>query len=196
MGAAVDPTWPDKAEETRMALGARLPELLEEEDTTVPILAHQLGVAWPSEALDFDVILAGEDSRPCDAKIPRLLLAGGGEGRVFFACVLERSFARIAEQGELHRSMAAVNAHEAEPVYACIVAYAVAAVMVARARDPKEAHAVEARLSAGCTPDALDWVAREWIKRVRNEETAEAFGTRAAVALATVPRSRDTPSIP
>jgi len=196
MGAAVDPTWPEKAEETRMALGARLPELLDEEDTDVPILAHQLGVAWPDDALDFDVILAGDERRPCDAKIPRLLLVGGGEGRVFFACVLERSFARLAQQAELHRELTAANAAQAEPLYACIVAYAVAAVMVARASEPKEARTVESRLSDDCTPRMLDWLGREWVKRVRGEETAGAFAARAALALATEHPHPDIPSRP
>jgi hypothetical protein len=196
MGVGIDPTWPEKAEETRIALGARLPELLDEEDTTVPILARQLGVTWPGEVLDFDVILAGEDSRPCDAKIARLLLAGGGAGRDFFACVLERSFARLGDQSELHRALTAANAREADGLYACIVAYAVAAVMVARAEGRAEAHAAEARIAGSCSPGAEGWIGREWIKRVRSQETAAAFGERAAAALLTERPRPDTPSTP
>jgi hypothetical protein len=180
MGARVDERWPEKAEETRASLGQALSVLLVEEDTTVPILARQLGVTWPDDPLDFDVVLrAGGRGDGCDAKVPRLLDVGEAAPRVFFACVLERSFGRLREESALHRGLTGGRA-DAEPVYACIVAYAVGAVMVAQASDRDEARAIENRLGDACTKGALAWVSREWIKRVRGGESAEAFGARAA----------------
>jgi hypothetical protein len=189
MGAAVDETWPEKAEETRASLGAAVATLLEEEDTTVPILARELGVTWPNDPLAFDVILRDEASTPCGAKLPRLLQVGGGGARVFFACALERAFARLGEEGALRQGMTkgrgqtedSVRAEPAEldRLYACVVAYAVAAVMVARADGKKEAREAESRLGDACTPGALQWVAKEWIRRVKEEESAEEWGERA-----------------
>jgi hypothetical protein len=192
MGARVDETWPVRAEETRAALGQLLPVLLEEEDTTVPVLAKELGVAWPDDPVDFDARL-GPGAAPCDPKMARVLDVSGGRARMFFACVLERAFMRLAPESAAYRGVESGSAGEpqAERLYACIVTVAVSTVLVARADDKEDARGVERGLAEGCDPRALDWVAREWIKRVREEETADAFGARAARALAdpsTAPR--------
>jgi len=189
MGADVDETWPEKAEETRVALGAAMAGLLEEEETTVPIVAKQLGVTWPDEPLTFDVILRDETSTACGSKLPRLMQVGGGGPRVFFACALERAFARLGEAGALRRGIAkgrggageAAQA-EVEKLYGCVVAYSVAAVMIARAEDKTESRVLEGRLGDACAPRAFAWASREWIKRVKGDETAEEWGERAGEA--------------
>jgi hypothetical protein len=60
----------------------------------------------------------------------------------------------------------------------------VAAVVIAEAHDEKSSQAVEQGLGDSCSPAALTWVAHEWIKRVREQETAEVFGTRAGMEIA------------
>jgi hypothetical protein len=206
MGAKVDPTWLPDAERTRAVLGAALATLLEDEDTAVPVLARQLGVAWPDEPLAFEVALRDErDPRspakslgPCDparaSGLPRRLeVASAGEapGR-FFACVLARSFARLEGEGELGKALAPLSRDGgAEPshAYGCVVAVAIGALGVAGADGAKAARAIEAdaHLEAACSPKELAWVSREWIKRVRDEESAAAFGARLARELAVVP---------
>jgi hypothetical protein len=193
MGAHVDESWPSKAEETRAVLGQMLTVLLDEEDATVPVLARQLGVTWPDtgldDALDFDVEL--EASASCDSNMPRVLgVARGGEPRVFFGCVLARAFVRLEHESAVYRGLVktgGVSATRAVPadeqLYACIVTYAVSAVLVARAQDKAEARAVERGLAAACDRRALDWMAAEWIKRVREDESPQAFGARAADAM-------------
>ena len=187
LGAGVDPTWPAKSEKARAELGRALSVLLDEEDTAVPLLARQLGVAWPSETVDFDVVLRDAEGRaPCDAKLPRLLEVGRTPARLFFACVLERSFARLAPDSSLYRAIAASRPSIADPggeasrLYACVTAYAVSALMVAQTHDEGEQRATEEALGEECAPRALAWVGHAWIKRVRGVETAEAFGARAA----------------
>ena len=180
MGARVDDTWPRLADETRTALGLQLPVLLEEEDTTVPVLTRELGVRWPEEPVEFDAVLGGAEG-PCDPKLPRVVDVSHGEARTFFGCVLQRSFARLSSESTMVRGIASVSGDgRGASLYGCIAAYAVSAVLVARAAGKDEARAVEAGLAGQCEPQALSWVARDWIQRVREEESAEAFGARGA----------------
>jgi len=192
MGKRVDETWPEKAEETRALLGQSLAVLLEEEDTTVPVLARQLGVVWPAEQVELDVKIGGGDgaeSRPLE--LPRLVVVGGGEpSRAFFASVLERALVRLAPESAMFRAIASSRADagegaegDGERLYACVAAVATYAVVVARARDEKDARGVERVIRERCAPREREWVTREWIARVKEEESAEAFGVRAARAL-------------
>jgi hypothetical protein len=199
MGARVDETWPARAEQTRDALGANLEMLALHEDAVVPTLAHQLGVAWPSEQPDFDVSLRanvmGEGDPTCDAALPRMLYvrdtrSSAPRPAVFFACVLDRTFGRLEGESLLRRGIEGVRAGLVEParkqtegLYGCISAYAVATVVVAVARDEKAAQVIEHDLGDRCSTKALDWLGHQWIKRVRDEESAEGFGRRAATEL-------------
>jgi len=191
MGGRVDEAWLANAERTRAAVGAAVATLLDDEDTTVPILARQLGVEWPTDPLDFDVaLLATEDHAAlCDARhagLPRRLdLAWSGEapGR-FFACILARSFARLEGESAMARGMKAATGDrdagaEVSALYRCFVEVAVAALLVPRTADKEASRAIDAALGATCSREALTWVAHEWVKRVREDESAEAFGARA-----------------
>ena len=188
-GARIDETWPARAEETRVALGAAMELLLEEEDTTVPILARQLGVDWPSDPVDFDVLPRGPRSPPdpCAGGLRRRLSVGDTSPVLFFACTLDASLAWLKGESALYRGMGTAGAGDAggggpatrDGLYACIVRYAVAAVLVARTPDRREAKRAEVALGEACAPKVIDWLGREWVKRVREEESAEAFGARA-----------------
>jgi len=187
MGARVDEAWPARADETRAALGGELTALLEEEDITVPLLARQLGVTWPDEPLAFDVAMGPPGHvGPCDAEVPRLLHVArqGPPPAMFFACVLGRGFVRLAEESPLFRAIGArVRSREdAARLYACVVGYAVAATLAASRREPRTTRLLEQGLGERCTPAMLDWLGREWVKRVRDEESAAGFGARAAEA--------------
>lgn len=189
MGALVDTSWPAKADETRAALGQLLPVLLEEEDTVVPVLARQLGVAWPAEPVDVNVVFRG-GAAPCEVEASRPVDVSEGRPRTFFACVLERALARSSPTSgvfrgiEAHHGSALDDARPRDRLYGCIVTFAVSAVLVVRAESRRDAQALEERLGTRCEPATLEWLAREWIKRVRDAETAEAFGARAMVELA------------
>jgi hypothetical protein len=185
-GAKVDATWPAKADATRLALGASLAVLLDQEDAVVPTLTRQLGVTWPSDPLDFDVSLATDDAEdaPCAPKLPRVLaLTPKGDPTVFFACVLDRAFTRLVEESALYRAIAAAHppADDAKRLYECVARYAVASAVIAGSVGVSAARdrALDASLAASCSPAALEWVEREWVKRVREEETVDGFGARA-----------------
>jgi hypothetical protein len=178
MGVRVDEAWLVNAEETRVALGRAVAVLLEDEDTATMVLAKQLGVEWPAEPLDFDVVLSEADGAPsCETGLPRRLKVGIGTPapELFFACVLERSFARLADESALLRATS--SAHRTE-VRDCLVKYAVAAVIVSGTPAARVSHALERRLGASCPAAELDFLVSEWVKRVRGDETAEAFGAR------------------
>jgi hypothetical protein len=192
MGVKNDEAWATNSVKTRTSLGGALATLLDVEDIEIPILTRQLGMEWPSDAVDFDVALlprGAESSGPCDpsrAGLPgRLEIAPGGEAPgPFFACVLERTFVRERDKSEIYRAILAGSSRSAEAtaLYACIVRVAVTALHVASEEGRKERETVEraAHLREACSQEALEWVSREWVKRVREDETARAFGARAA----------------
>ncbi len=186
MGARVDEAWPARAEETRVALGRSAETLLDQEDTTVAILARQLGVVWPTEPLDFDVLLSADerDVAPCATKLPRRLevtLASIAHPQpdLFFACALERGFTRLAAESALARALGGAGDAGAGGFYACLTGYAVAVVLIAGTHDARVSRRLELGLSEMCSPRELDWLGTEWVKRVRDDESAEAFGARA-----------------
>ena len=196
MGARVDPTWPAKAEQTRDALGGELAALMDQEDTTVPILARQLGVTLPDETTDFDVALlpgapSGADT-PCDAQLVGALHVRDrrlvpAQPAVFFACVLRRTFSKLMEKSGVHRAIVLAHApidevgkREADHLYGCIMQFAVATVVSARDEDKDEAKRVLGGLPDACTPSELDWVSHTWVKRVREDESAMDYGSHAA----------------
>ncbi len=149
MGVRVDEAWATEAEEARAALGSALGVLLDEEDSVVPTLARQLGVPWPGEALDFDVSFRGErDDGPCDSSVPRRLYVATSRAAPaqFFACVLNRSFVRLAGESAVYRAILAtleqhgdVTAQASERLHACFVRYAVASVVLAGSLDKRVA---------------------------------------------------------
>jgi hypothetical protein len=195
MGVKNDEAWAEDSVRTRTSLGGALAILLDVEDTEIPILTRQLGLEWPSDPVDFDVALlprGAESLGPCDPSRAglsrRLEIAPMGEAPgPFFACVLERTFLVEKEKSTLYRAVlaGASDAAEAAALYACIVRVAVTAVRVASAEDRKGREEVEAaaRLRETCSEEALGWVSREWVKRVREEETAASLGARAMAAL-------------
>jgi hypothetical protein len=190
LGARVDLAWTAEADAARTAVGRALEVVLDEEDTVVPTLARQLGLPRPTEPLDFDVSFRGAvDDGPCDSGLPRRLYVttSGTAPTPFFACVLGRAFERTAPESEIYRAILAAAPPHGEAaerardrLYACIVRYAVATVLLATPRDRRVARAIERGLGESCSPPALDWMGREWVKRVREDEGAAAFGARAA----------------
>lgn len=198
MGVKNDEAWATDSVRTRTSLGGALATLLDVEDIEIPILTRQLGMEWPADPIDFDVALlprgprGAESSGPCDpsrAGLPgRLEIAPVGEAPLpFFACVLERAFARERDKSELYRAIleGAPEKADAAALYACIVRVAITALHAASEESRTGRDVVErgARLRDACSEDALEWVSREWVKRVREEETAGAFGARAAALL-------------
>jgi hypothetical protein len=209
IGARFDPRWVENADLSRAVLGAAMSSLLEEEDTTVPVLSRQLGITWPDTPLDYEVAL--EDTAnvdPCDSTAPALLrrmeVSRTGEPpHTFFACVLRRSFVRLEGESSLYRALAASTPPDKSPdagqdgssrgasaVYACVVSFAIASLGVASTPPPKEARRIEAGLLDVCTVEELAWVSREWVARVREDERPDAFGARAARALLRAPITR------
>jgi hypothetical protein len=192
MGIRVDEAWAARADGTRAAVGRAAEVLLEDEDTTVSILSRQLGVEFPREPLDFDVALTAPvepDVSGCDTKLPHRLelpvaAIAHPQPELFFACVLERAFTRLEPESVLARAMGAGRAGSGDgragPLYACVVQYAVGTMLVARAHDAKVSRRLEVRLGEVCSERELDWLGKEWVKRVREDESAEAFGARAA----------------
>jgi hypothetical protein len=177
MGARVDPTWPAKAEETRVALGQAAEALLDDDGNAMEVLTRQLGVSWPEGTLDYDVALRPDGAALCGEALPRRLdVAPKGDAPdLFFACVLERTLARLEAESSLARTLGSSH-------YPCVVRYAVSALLVARlARaNARMARTIEVRLADACGPEELDWLGKEWVKRVREDETAESFGARLA----------------
>jgi hypothetical protein len=193
MGARVDETWPARAEETYEALGKASSLMLEEEDVLVPMISQELGILWPREPLDFDVVLADrEPTAPCEgAFASRIELSPSmREPATFLACVVERGLARLAAGSAIQQAIERVRAPMSEParartsdLYACVFTYAASAAMVARM--PEHARVLEAPLGRACTRPELAWMQGHWLGRVRQEVTSEAFGEEAARALGT-----------
>jgi hypothetical protein len=186
-GVAVDPTWPAQAETTRAALGGALEVLLEDEGAVVPVVARELGVAWPEDRAAFDVALVeagrGSDAVCAGGLASRLSVASGSRPVPFFACVLERALDRLADASALRRAIGGSAAREeGDALYGCIVRYAVTAALVAGHRPSRDdAASLDAGLAARCSPAMVSWASHAWLKRVREEEGAEAFGRRAWV---------------
>jgi hypothetical protein len=185
MGARVDETWPARAEETRAALGSSLGVVVDQEDTLVPMLTQELGIEWPREQLDVEVALSPPGVVPAcgDASSRRLTLDphDGAEPTLLFACVLRKSLARLAPESAMYRAMPAVEGRDA--LYGCVVRYAVAAALVAGATDKSLKTALEQGLGESCDARELDWLGKEWLKRVLEEEGAASFGKRAGTEL-------------
>ena len=174
-------TWADHEQEARRTLGRTGSPLMDLEDVIAPALATQIGRVWPDEPI---VLYMARGARidPSGREGPVIDAHGECfEGDALLECLFTRAIETMLPESDLGRGIeearAKLDDHGRDATRAAVPCVAALAVDVAMAAaDPR--YKPTRRFAAACAPPVRDWLGDAWVKRMRGDETAKAFGAR------------------
>jgi hypothetical protein len=174
-------TWADHEQEARRTLGRTGSPLMDLEDVIAPALATQIGRLWPEEPI---VVYLARGSRmdPSGREGPVIDAHGECfEGDALLECLFTRAVETMLPDSDLGRGIeearAKLDEHGRDVTLAAVPCVAALAVDVAMAAaDPR--YKPTRRFASACAPSVRDWLGDAWVKRMRGDETAKAFGAK------------------
>jgi hypothetical protein len=183
LGDFLRDTWAAHETDARRTLGRNGTPLMELEDALAPVLARQIGIVWPDDPI---VLYVAHEDRQDAAEGGRdgaVLDAGGDcfERNALLECLFTRALEALMPDSELGRAIeeegtrrGAASLSSIDGFMACVAALATdAAVAAAERHYTPTRHFVTV-----CSEPARAWLAVEWPKRLRGDESARAFGVR------------------
>ncbi len=176
-------TWAAHESEARRTLGRDGTPLMELEDALATALARQIGAVWPADPIV--VYLAHEGGR-LDAEGGRDGAVIDVEGECFgggalLECLFTRALEGVLRESELGRTVRDELARRGDATgaadtrfMACVAALATGAAVAAAERR----YTPTRRFITVCSEPERAWLAAEWPKRARGDESPRAFASR------------------
>jgi hypothetical protein len=187
LGAYLEDHWTDDSDDAQRSVGRVASPVLTFEDLVAPTLASQIGRVWPSDPVDVFVARA-QRVDPSGRTGPLLDTQGEcfAEGALL-ECLLTRAVEELLPESDVGRAITEARAklddagrEKCETAIACVAALSVDAAVTAALHHYQPTR----RFAEACPASLRSWLADNWMKRMKNEIEAKAFGAALVEAMA------------